>query len=94
MSQPAQKTTPPPPVADEPAGERIRSITFVTRDLNLTGPNSLEKLVRARTNPGQDGWDIWFRLDERRYRLEYNRGGSDPRITYVHESRVDIAEKW
>lgn len=93
------KSTPPaPPKAPTvvAAGEeRMRSLRFVAAGLPIENANAHNPVLNARMSADHPrGFDIYFENAARRYRLEAYESGAIAKKSYVHESRVEVAEAW
>lgn len=76
----------------------MRKVVFVTKGLSLVGANDWKEGITARQSTGTQGIDIYFVLDERRYRFDIYTATHDGIVKtstkYMHESRIDTADAW
>lgn len=80
-------------MSPQPREIRIAMLTFLSKGQVIASPREAMDRVIARTDHQRDGYDIYLRLDEDRFRFEFHEG-RDTRIRYIHVSRVDAYEEW
>lgn len=74
--------------------EKIRIVHFVNKNFPINIRDSKD-FLSARPNVNiERGHDIYFVPDERRYHIYEIVNGEIMKTLFVHESRVEFAEKW
>jgi hypothetical protein len=59
------------------------------------GVNAHEQYVSARTDAGiERGFDLYYVIAERRFRIEEYRAGEKIETHYLHETRVEDYKPW
>lgn len=74
--------------------EKIRMVHFVNKNFPINIRDSKDFLPARPNADIQRGYDIYFVTSERRYHIHEIIDGKILKVLYVHESRVEFAEKW